>query len=144
MRLKGISLFITGSNSKLLSGEFIKELSGRYVAFNIRSFVYKELKEYAKKLGKDISISEYLIYGGFPKILEFNDKAGVLCYLNELDASIVAYSVVELKARQRELGAFDSIDNSRQKILISNDEIDFSTSTVRHIRLSEFLGLEHL
>ena len=51
---------------------------------------------------------------------------------------------MELKARQRELGAFDSIDNSRQKILISNDEIDFSTSTVRHIRLSEFLGLEHL
>ena len=68
----------------------------------------------------------------------------MLCYLNELDASIVAYSVVELKARQRELGAFDSIDNSRQKIRISNDEMDFSTSTVRHIRLSEFLGLEHL
>ena len=37
------SVFITGSNSKLLSKEFVKELSGRYVSFQIRPFVYKEL-----------------------------------------------------------------------------------------------------
>ena len=36
-------IYITGSNSKLLSGEFTKELSGRYVDFRIRPFVYKEI-----------------------------------------------------------------------------------------------------
>ena len=36
LRLYDYSLFITGSNSKLLSGEFTKELSGRYVAFRIQ------------------------------------------------------------------------------------------------------------
>ena len=39
LRLQNISLFITGSNSKLLSREFTKELSGRYVSFTIRPFV---------------------------------------------------------------------------------------------------------
>ena len=41
LRLENISLFITGSNSKLLSGEFTKELSGRYVSFCVRPFVYR-------------------------------------------------------------------------------------------------------
>lgn len=40
LRLYDYSLFITGSNSKLLSGEFTKELSGRYVSFRVRPFVY--------------------------------------------------------------------------------------------------------
>ena len=44
LRLYDYSLFITGSNSKLLSGEFTKELSGRYVSFRIRPFIYKEIK----------------------------------------------------------------------------------------------------
>ena len=61
LRLYDYSLFITGSNSKLLSGEFTKELSGRYVSFRIRPCVYKEILEYAKKLNKEISITDYLV-----------------------------------------------------------------------------------
>lgn len=37
LRLKNCSIFITGSNSSLLSREFTKELSGRYVSFRVRS-----------------------------------------------------------------------------------------------------------
>lgn len=43
LRLRDCSVFITGSNAKLLSKEFTKELSGRYVAFRIRPFIYKEI-----------------------------------------------------------------------------------------------------
>ena len=87
LRLESISLFITGSNSKLLSREFTKELSGRYVAFCVRPFVYKELREYAGQLGKTYSVSEYLVYGGFPKTLELPDKEAVMVYLNEAGRS---------------------------------------------------------
>lgn len=59
LRLQNFSIFITGSNSKLLSKEFTKELSGRYVAFTIRPFVYKEIVEYAKELGREISVDDY-------------------------------------------------------------------------------------
>lgn len=72
LRRHNCSLFITGSNSKLLSREFTKELSGRYVAFRIRPFVYKELYDYVKELHKEISTTDYLIWGGFPKRIEFD------------------------------------------------------------------------
>ena len=56
----------------------------------------------------------------------------------------VAYSVLDDKAYKREFGAFDSLDNLSQKIIITNDEIDYSTSTVKHIKLKNFLLMENL
>ena len=72
LRLYPCSLFVTGSNSKLLSREFTKELSGRYVAFRVRPFVYREAKEYAEQLGRKYEISDYLVWGGFPAALELS------------------------------------------------------------------------
>lgn len=290
LRLYDVSVFITGSNSKLLSKEFTKELSGRYVAFRVRPFVYKEILEYTKELKKECSITDYLIWGGFPKRLEFNTKESMIRYLNDLDDTIVindlinryhikkeklfkglvnfilrsnsriisaksiykyikdnhencsintiikylsyleeayiietikqystktkkelayyfkiynadvglnsircmdnrydlthnlenivynelvykgysinvfnnngreidflaqkdnkkyyvqvAYSVADDKAYEREFSAFSKIDNLSQKIIITNDDIDYSTSTVRHIKLKDFLLME--
>ena len=51
----------------------------------------------------------------------------------------VAYSVAEDTTYEREFSPFALLDNSRKKILITNDEIDYSTSTVRHIMLKDFL-----
>lgn len=292
LRLRDCSVFISGSNSKLLSREFTKELSGRYVAFRVRPFVYKELAAYGRQLGKEISISDYLVWGGFPKRIEFDTPEAQRSYLNDLNETIivgdiigrygirktdlfrrltnfvmlsnartfsarsvsdflkgenetcstttvtkyigyleeayavealrqfspkakkelsysrkmydadvafnsirhidgrydlthnlenvvynellymgyslqvysdgaheidfvadkdgkryfvqVAYSVVEDKTYEREFSAFAKLDNSHQKILITNDEIDFSTSTVRHIPLGTFLQMEDL
>ena len=90
LRLDNNSLFITGSNSKLLSKEFTKELSGRYVSFRIRPFIYKEIKEYCKELKKEeCTISDYLIWGGFPKRFEFNTIEAQKRYLEDLDDTIV-------------------------------------------------------
>ena len=94
LRRENCSVFITGSNSKLLSGEFTKELSGRYVSFRIRPFVYKEILEYAKQLNKTISINDYLVWGGFPKCIEFNDKDSLRRYLNDLDETIVLNDII--------------------------------------------------
>lgn len=118
LRLKNISLFITGSNSKLLSKEFTKELSGRYVSFQIRPFVYKEICEYAAELGKDVSVNDYLIYGGFPKRLEFSDSESMLRYLNDLDQTIVLNDIINrYKIRKdeifRKLADFVLVSNSR-------------------------------
>ena len=56
----------------------------------------------------------------------------------------VAYSVVEESTYKREFAGFNELDNSRKKILITNDENDFSTSTVQHIRLKDFLMMQDL
>ena len=94
LRLYDYSIFITGSNSKLLSREFTKELSGRYVAFRIRPFVYKEILEYTKELGKECSITNYLIWGGFPNRFEFDTEEATIRYLNDLDDTIVINDLI--------------------------------------------------
>lgn len=94
LRLFDNSIFITDSNSKLLSREFTKEHSGRYVSFRIRPFVYKEIKEYCKELGIEYSISYYLIWGGFPKRFEFDSVDARLGYLNDLDDTIVINDLI--------------------------------------------------
>lgn len=292
LRLYNNSIFITGSNSKLLSKEFTKELSGRYVAFKVRPFVYKEILEYTHELGKESSVTDYLIWGGFPKRFEFDTEEAQIRYLSDLDDTIVindlinrykikkeslfknlvnyvlrsnsrivsaqsihnyikgknencsintiikylsyleeayiiegvkqystktkselayylkiynsdvafnsircidnrydvthnlenivyneliymgytinvfnnnrkeidflaqkdnkkyfvqvAYSVADEKAYNREFAAFANMDNLSQKILITNDDIDYSTSTVKHIKLKDFLLMEAL
>jgi len=88
LRLQGDSVFITGSNSKILSKEYVKSLSGRFVSFRIRPFVYRELLEYARELGREITPLDYLIWGGFPKRLDFSDEA-LRRYLEDLNETII-------------------------------------------------------
>ena len=127
LRLQNLSLFITGSNSKLLSKEFTKELSGRYVAFTIRPFVYKEICEYAKELKREISVDDYLKFGGFPKRLEFFEQEAVLQYLNDLDETIVLNDIIN-RYKIRKEAIFKKLVNF---VLISNARI-FSSNSVHN------------
>lgn len=292
LRLHNNSVFISGSNSKLLSKEFATELSGRYISFRIRPFVYKEIVKYSNQIGKNFNVTDYLIWGGFPKRFDMENGEATIRYLKDLEDTIVikdlikrykikkpdlfkkfvnfvlrnnsrilsarsinkylagqgiecssntilgymhylkeayvidelpqystkvkrelsfnnkiynsdvsfnslkvdnnrydfdhnlenivynellfmgydlkvfdnngkeidfiaskngktylvqvAYSVVDEKAYKREFSAFSNLDNSNQKVLITNDAIDYSTSTVRHIRLEDFLLMDEL
>ena len=56
----------------------------------------------------------------------------------------VAYSIAEDKTYEREFSAFAELDNSMKKIIITNDDIDYSTSTVYHYRLKDFLKMDEL
>ena len=57
--------------------------------FKIRPFIYKEILEYTKELGKECSIIDYLVWGGFPKRFEFDTEEARMIYLNDLDDTIV-------------------------------------------------------
>ena len=126
LRLKNVSLFITGSNSKLLSKEFTKELSGRYVAFRVRPFVFLEIQEYVKELQHDYSISDYLVFGGFPQAIEFPTKQARLRYLNDLDDTIVINDILN-RYKIRKDNLFRRLVNYR---MISNARI-FSANSVQ-------------
>lgn len=135
LRLENLSLFITGSNSKLLSKEFTKELSGRYVSFGVRPFVYKEIAEYAAQLGKSYTISDYLVYGGFPKVIELPDKESVTQYLNDLNQTIIINDIMN-RYRIKKTELFKRLVNY---VLISNSRI-FSANSVQHYLASEKLN----
>ena len=141
LRLYDNSLFITGSNSKLLSKEFTKELSGRYVAFRVRPFVFAEIQQYAKELKQNYSIADYLVFGGFPQSIEFPTKEARLRYLNDLDDTIVINDILNrYKIRKdhlfRRLVNYVMISNARvfsansvQKVL-KGQGIDCSLNTI--------------
>lgn len=128
LRFYNYSLFITGSNSKLLSGKFTKELSGRYVSFCIRPFVYKEIVEYCKELRKEISVTDYLVWGGFPKRFEFDSLQAQNRYLNDLDDTIIINDLIRrYKIRKETL--FKSLVNfilrNNSRILSANSIRDY-------------------
>lgn len=130
LRLDNNSVFVTGSNSKLLSKEFTKELSGRYVSFQIRPFVYKEIAEYTKELKKECSVADYLIWGGFPKRFEFDGEEAQRIYLNDLDETIVVNDLIN-RYRIRKVGLFKSIVNY---VLRSNGRICSANSIRDYVK----------
>ena len=130
LRLHNNSIFITGSNSKLLSKEFTKELSGRYVSFRVRPFVYKEIVEYNKELGKETSITDYLVWGGFPKRFEFNTDDARNRYLNDLDDTIVINDLINRYNIKKEK-LFRSVVNY---VLRSNSRIGSAKSIHDYIK----------
>lgn len=134
LRLENISLFITGSNSRLLSKEFTKELSGRYVSFCIRPFVYKEISEYSKELGREYPISSYLTYGGFPKVIEMQDEESTILYLNDLNQTIVVNDILNRYSIQKT----DLFKRLVNYVLVSNARI-FSANSITNYMKSERL-----
>ncbi len=97
---------------------------------NLENIIYNELIY----MGYDISV-----YNNLGREIDFLAQKGNKKYFVQ-----VAYSVADDKAYTREFEAFKSIDNLSQKILITNDDINYSTSVVRHIKLKDFLLMNSL
>lgn len=92
-------IYITGSNSKLLSGELATHISGRHVHFDIYPFTFSEAKEYAKELGRTIDdeqlFNEYIEFGGLPQCCALPEKQSKQTYLEDIFNTIVVNDIVE-------------------------------------------------
>ena len=90
------SIFITGSNSKLLSQELSSVLSGRYVLFNIFPLSYKEFIELSKKRPKEEeTFWNFVKWGGLPNRCQFDNENNIKDYLHSVFDSIILRDVVE-------------------------------------------------
>lgn len=86
------SIFITGSNSKLLSGELATLLVGRTVEFQIMPFSYFEavqLFEMNKKSVPENFIINYIKWGGMPQRFDFEQESDIQKYLEDVFNGIV-------------------------------------------------------
>lgn len=94
--IKNISIFLTGSNSKMLSDELSSVLSGRYVLFNINPLSYKEYVSLTKKDGNDLNTFwDYAKWGGLPNRCEFTNEIDIKNYLHSVYDSIILRDVVK-------------------------------------------------
>lgn len=94
--IKNISIFITGSNSKLLSDELSVVLSGRYVLFNINPLSYKEYIELTGKDANDLNnFWDYARWGGLPNRCCFENVTDIKNYLHSVFDSIILRDIVK-------------------------------------------------
>lgn len=94
------SIFVTGSNSTLLSGELASLLVGRTKEFLIMPFSYSEAKEYIRFLGKvpdDDFFKTFLRMGGYPQRFQYDSETAVREYLKELYESIITTDILKRK-----------------------------------------------
>lgn len=94
--IDNLSIFITGSNSKLLSNELSTVLSGRYVLFNIYPLGYKEFIELTGKDAKsEETFWDFVKWGGLPNRTQFTEEGNIKDYLHSVFDSIILRDVVE-------------------------------------------------
>lgn len=91
-----VSIFITGSNSDLLSGELATHLAGRYVSFKIYPFTFKEVCEFLNVDKKDHEqvFIDYIKWGGLPQRFVLQDEFQIRTYLSDIYDSIVLKDIV--------------------------------------------------
>ena len=106
---KKVSIFITGSNSRLLSEELSTVLSGRYVSFKINPLSYKEVLELlGTKESTDEIFENYLKWGSLPNRFEFEKEEAIKNYLYGVFDSIILRDVVE-RLKIRDIALFNLI-----------------------------------
>ena len=94
---KNVSIFITGSNSDLLSGELATHLAGRYVSFKIYPLTFSEVCKLKKiKEKKDIEdvFEDYITWGGMPQRFMLTDEMQTKTYLSDIYDSIVVRDII--------------------------------------------------
>ena len=108
------SIFITGSNSYLLSGELVTKLTGRYIEFNILPFTldeYLKAKEYFNKPlspNPQIELQNYILEGGFPYALKLDAMDDKRTYVVNLIAEIFDKDIRK-RVKIRNKSVFDAV-----------------------------------
>ena len=95
---KNTSIFITGSNSDLLSSDLATHIAGRYVSFKITPFIFSEVCELLNITDeKDIedAFNDYIKWGGMPQRFMQNDDTSKKTYLSDIYDSIIIKDIVK-------------------------------------------------
>ena len=91
-------IYITGSNSKLLSGELATLIAGRYIQIHVYPFTLSEAKQMLEQTGKFKSDEElfqnYLKYGGLPMRFSL-EEISLETYLSDTYDAIVVKDIIQ-------------------------------------------------
>ena len=115
------SIFLTGSNSYLLSGELVTKLTGRYIEVEMLPLNFYEYIDMKKFLGKEISpninneFEEFIRNGGFPRSLTYDNYDDKLTYTKSVIEQIFEKDIKPHK-KIKDKALFEVI----QKFVINN------------------------
>ena len=92
---KGIDIYCTGSNAKMLSGDLATHLSGRYIEIHVHPLSYTEFLDIHKLDDSNEALNKYIRYGGLPYLcnLPFDDEI-MYGYLKSIFNTIILKDIV--------------------------------------------------
>ncbi|MDR2622784.1 MAG: ATP-binding protein [Dysgonamonadaceae bacterium] len=126
LRARGnISVFITGSNAHLLSGELATYLSGRYVQFPVTPFSFAETLLITGETDKKIAFDTYMKWGGMPGRFAFKTETETQKYLQDVFDTIILRDIV-IRKKIRDINLLNNII----QFLLENSGNIFSANTV--------------
>ena len=94
---KNVDLYITGSNSKLLSGELATLLSGRYVEIKMLPLSFKEYISYVGESDIERKYVNYITNSSFPYTLKLDSEKEIRMYLDGLYNTVIVNDIAERK-----------------------------------------------
>lgn len=101
LQKKNLDIYITGSNSKMLSSDILTEFRGRGDEIRVFPLSFKEF--YCAKSGdKNEALNEYMLFGGMPLILSRASYESKVSYLKQLFEETYFKDIVERKHIERE------------------------------------------
>lgn len=106
-----VSIFITGSNGKLLSGELATFLSGRYVSFYIMPFTFCEscqARGISREKVSDEILVDYLNWGGLPQRFQMEDAEQIKTFLRDVYDAIVLRDIMQ-RTGLRDIDIFNRV-----------------------------------
>ena len=112
----GISIFITGSNSYLLSGELMTKLTGRYLEFEMFTLTFDEYLDmkhfYGKEVSPDLSaeLNNYIHEGGFPRTVALDDSEAKRIYVDGVVHEIFEKDI-SARLKIKDISAFEAVQN---------------------------------
>lgn len=128
----GFSIFITGSNSYLLSGELATKLTGRYIEFEMQTLDFGEYCQMKRFLGLPVNpnpvaeFDAYILEGGFPKAMDYPRLADKRAYV-----TAVIQEIFEKDIRRRVKIKNVSVFNQVRDYVINNFGATTSLANIR-------------
>ena len=125
------SIFLTGSNSYLLSGELITKLTGRYIEVEMLPLNFYEYVDMKKCIGKQIDsniyheFEEYIRNGGFPGSVKYDNYEDKLLYTKNVISQIFEKDIKNYKKIQ-DIALFEVIE----KFVVNNFGSIISISSI--------------
>ena len=94
LRISNIDVYVTGSNSKFLSSDIVTEFRGRGDEVRIYPLSFSEFSSVYEG-DYDEAWEEYMIYGGLPQVVQFQDERQKAEYLKNIFANVYLRDVIE-------------------------------------------------
>lgn len=98
---KNLDVYVTGSNSKMLSSDIATEFRGRATQIHVYPFSFSEYYSYVGGDKRD-ALYQYMLYGGMPRVVQMTDEKDKKAYLSNLYEEIYIKDIVERNRIERE------------------------------------------